>query len=204
MLDEPLSSLDAPIRRRLRDELHGLFTSLSIPIIYVTHDQRTATALGDRIAILRDGIVEQVESPSDILNRPKNRFVARFTGSENILEAEVINQNGGAVSLQIGDVILQTNVEDAVESDVTTCIHPSRVQLHTPDEDTGVCNGNTLSGTIHRWLNEGDEYRVMIEIDSAPSTLTATVPPPSFEGLTVETGSGIQATIPPDAIHLIQ
>lgn len=67
LLDEPLSSLDAPIRRRLRDELHVLFESLAIPIIYVTHDQRTATAFGDRTAILRGGTVEQVGQPSEVL-----------------------------------------------------------------------------------------------------------------------------------------
>jgi ABC-type spermidine/putrescine transport systems, ATPase components len=60
LLDEPLSSLDAPIRKRLRDELHSLFESLEIQILYVTHDQRTATALGDRVAIVRDGDLEQV------------------------------------------------------------------------------------------------------------------------------------------------
>lgn len=170
----------------------------------MTHDQRTATALGDRIAILRDGLVEQVGLPSAILNRPKTRFVARFTGSENIFETEVIHQNGGAVSLRIGEVILQTTVEAAIESDVTTCIHPSRVQLYTPDEVMGTYNGNMLSGTIHRCLNEGEEYRVMVTIDGAPITLTATAPSHSFEMLTVETGPGVRIAIPPDGIHLIQ
>jgi molybdate/tungstate transport system ATP-binding protein len=64
LLDEPLSSLDAPIRKRLRNELYSLFESLDIPMLYVTHDQRTATALGDRLAIVRDGTIEQVGSPS--------------------------------------------------------------------------------------------------------------------------------------------
>ena len=81
LLDEPLSSLDAPIRRRLRGELHQLFADLDIPVIYVTHDQRTATALGDRLAVIRDGAIEQIAIPPRVLSRPETPLVASFTGT---------------------------------------------------------------------------------------------------------------------------
>ncbi|MFA9418265.1 ABC transporter ATP-binding protein [Natrinema sp. HArc-T2] len=204
LLDEPLASLDAPIRRRLRRELHTLFSSLEIPVIYVTHDQRTATALGDRTAIFRDGTIEQVGSPMAVINRPTTRFVARFTGNENLFDATVVEQREDMTFLRVGNVRLQATTAATPGTGVTLCIHPSRVQVHTPNRDDDLHCENTVSGTIDRWLNEGDEYRVEVALDDAPITLTTTIRPPGFGQVPLEVGSSIQATIPPDAIHLIR
>ncbi|MGM0590753.1 MAG: ABC transporter ATP-binding protein [Halobacteriota archaeon] len=203
LLDEPLSSLDAPIRRRLRNELHDLFTSLAIPVVLVTHDQRTATALGDRIAVLRDGLVEQVGPPNEILRRPTSRFVATFTGNENLFEAQVVDQHSEAVTLRSGDVRLQATAEWTGDAVATVCIHPSRVHVRLPLEAPLGNDENTIAGTIHHWLNEGDDYRVVIGLDGAALTLTATVSPPVFERLSVESGSDVHVGISPEAVHLI-
>lgn len=203
LLDEPLSSLDTPIRRRLRDELHGLFRSLDIPIIYVTHNQRAAVALGDRIAVLRNGAIEQVGSPSDVLKRPETRFVARFSGSENIFDAEVIDQDEDSVSLQIGDVTLQSTIESTIGSTATACIRPSHVQLHAPDQSEKESAENVLSGTVYRWLNEGNDYRVTVAILDTGVKLTVIVSPPSFERLAIDSNSHVRVSIPPEGIHLI-
>ena len=203
LLDEPLSSLDAPIRRRLRDELHGLFRSLSIPVVLVTHDQRTATALGDRIVVLGDGTVRQVGPPSEILGRPNSRFVADFTGNENLFEAEATECDDGTVELRTGDITLKADTDWTGESVATVCIHPSRLRLRAPSADDSEHDENPIRGTVRRWLNEGDEYRVVVELDDAPLTLTATVPPPAFERLSVESGSAVRVRVSPDAIHLI-
>ncbi|QLG60302.1 ABC transporter ATP-binding protein [Halorarum salinum] len=203
LLDEPLSSLDAPIRKRLRDELHNLFESLEIPILYVTHDQRTATALGDRIAIVRDGGLEQVGSPSTVLTRPTNRFVARFTGNENLFEGSVTDRAADGARVRFGDLQLQTTASDISTSAVTVCIHPSRVEVETPIVADGNRSVNTVTGTVARWLNEGSVYRVDIQIEAGSLTLTANVRPPTFERLTIDNGSEIQVLIPQESIHLI-
>ena len=203
LLDEPLSSLDAPIRKRLRDELHSLFESLDIPVLYVTHDQRTATALGDRIAIVRDGGLEQVGTPSTVLTRPVNRFVARFTGNENLFDGTVTDRTADEAMVQFGDVQFQTTASDLSASAVTVCIHPSRVEVQAPYVADGDRTPNTVTGRVTRWLNEGSEYRVDIEIDAGPLALTANVRPPTFEGLALETGSEVQVLIPRESIHLI-
>jgi molybdate/tungstate transport system ATP-binding protein len=211
LLDEPLSSLDAPIRKRLRDELHDLFASLDIPVLYVTHDQRTATALGDRLAIVRDGALEQVGTPSAVLDRPVSRFVARFTGTENLLEGTVGERTGSgdAVWVRVGDVRFRTGVSEFSEStvsgsSVTVCLHPSRVELASLDAsvDGGTAQANALTGTVARWLNEGNEYRVEVDVEGG-LTLTASVRPPTFERLRVDTGSEIRIFVPPESIHLI-
>jgi molybdate/tungstate transport system ATP-binding protein len=203
LLDEPLSSLDAPIRKRLRDELHSLFNSIDIPVLYVTHDQRTATALGDRIAIVRDGVLEQVGSPSTVLTQPTNRFVARFTGNENLFEGIVTDRSGDGVIVQVGDIRFQTTAPDISASAVTVCIHPSRVEVEMPARADGDGAANTVTGTVARWLNEGSEYRIEVEVESGALTLTANVRPPRFERLSPENNSAVQVLIPQKAIHLI-
>jgi len=221
LLDEPLSSLDAPIRKRLRDELHGLFASLDIPVLYVTHDQRTATALGDRLAIVRDGSLEQVGAPSAVLDRPASRFVARFTGTENVFEGTVAESVGGGegVWVQVGDVRFRTSTSDVSGSaasasgvsgaadpgsSVTVCIHPSRVELEPFEAsiDGGAEQANIVTGTVDRWLNEGNEYRVDVEVEGG-LTLTASVRPPTFERLGIDAGSELRVLVPPESIHLI-
>jgi molybdate/tungstate transport system ATP-binding protein len=201
LLDEPLSSLDAPIRRRLRGQLHSLFASLDIPVIYVTHDQRTATALGDRLAIFHDGVVEQVGTPGTVLDRPASRFVARFTGNENIFEASVTDRSADATAFRVGAVTIRTHETDVPGSSATLCVHPSRVRVRPPGGDPGA---NTVPGTVARWLNEGTEYWVEVDVDGAPVSLTATVRPPTFERAGVETGADVRAVIPPESVHLIR
>ena len=192
LLDEPLSSLDAPIRKRLRDELHSLFESIEIPILYVTHDQRTATALGDRIAIVRDGTLEQVGTPPTVLMQPTSQFVARFTGNENLFEGTVTDRTADGTSVRFGDIQFRTSAPNLSASAVTVCIHPSRVEVEPPYVADGDRTANRVTGTVTRWLNEGSEYRVDVDIEAGSHTLTANVRPPTFERLALETGSEVQ------------
>jgi molybdate/tungstate transport system ATP-binding protein len=194
LLDEPLSSLDAPTRRRLRADLRDLFASLDVPVVYVTHDQRTATALGDRLAVLRDGRVEQVGPPAAVLDRPASRFVARFTGTENVLDATVVDRTDGGAVVRVGDATLRTTA-DAPAGETTACVHPARVGLtDDPGEDA-------LPGTVERLLNEGSDYRVTVALDRAPTALVAAVRPGDAAGLAV--GDRVRVTVPPDAVHLL-
>jgi molybdate/tungstate transport system ATP-binding protein len=204
LLDEPLSSLDAPIRRRLRDELYGLFRSLALPVVLVTHDQRTATALGDRIAVLGEGTVRQVGSPSDVLRKPNSRFVADFTGNENLFEAEVIDRGDGGVTLQVEGITLKANAVPTGDSTITACVHPSRIRVRSLAADSPTDDENAVRGTVDRWLNEGDTYRIVVRVERTSLSLAATVPPAAFEQLSVRGEPRLRLQIPPDAIHLIQ
>ena len=96
LLDEPLSSLDAALRRQLRQEIRGLHQRLGVPMIYVTHDAGEAMALGQRIAVLRDGRLQQVADPQTLYDRPGNRFVASLLGSPgmNFLDGRVEQTDG--------------------------------------------------------------------------------------------------------------
>lgn len=203
LLDEPLSSLDAPIRRRLREELHTLFAGLDIPICYVTHDQRTATALGDRVAIVHEGRLEQVAPASAILDRPANRFVASFTGNENLLDGTVRGEDGDGTRVRIGDVDLSTDRRVRTDESVTVCIHPSRIALEEPAGDDGTTAMNSLTATVTRCLDEGVEYQVGVSVEGGAFELTTSVRPTTVERLRLDTGSRVRVLVPQSAVHLL-
>ncbi|MGE9746446.1 ABC transporter ATP-binding protein [Bdellovibrio bacteriovorus] len=94
LFDEPLSNLDAHLRSQMRLEIKRLHHNSKSTMIYVTHDQMEATTLGDRIAVLKDGVIEQIGTPSEIYHRPKNTFIATFIGSPemNFLEGAVLEK----------------------------------------------------------------------------------------------------------------
>jgi multiple sugar transport system ATP-binding protein len=107
LMDEPLSNLDAKLRVEMRAEIARLQRELGVTTIYVTHDQVEAMTLGDRVAIMRDGVLQQVAGPQALYDRPRNLFVAEFIGSPamNLVGADVVRSNGGLVA-KFGDTTL--------------------------------------------------------------------------------------------------
>lgn len=97
LMDEPLSNLDANLRVQMRTEIKRLHRELATTFIYVTHDQTEALTMGDRIVVLDKGIIQQVASPDEIYNNPKNRFVAGFIGQMNFFETEI---KDGKINIQ--------------------------------------------------------------------------------------------------------
>lgn len=104
LMDEPLSNLDALLRLEMRAELKRLLAELGATTIYVTHDQIEAMSMGDRIAVMREGVIEQVDQPTTVYDYPANQFIGGFIGTPpmNFLEGQVQRQNGSIV-VQIGD-----------------------------------------------------------------------------------------------------
>ncbi|MFH0913327.1 MAG: sn-glycerol-3-phosphate ABC transporter ATP-binding protein UgpC [Candidatus Omnitrophota bacterium] len=111
LFDEPLSNLDAKLRVQMRTEIHKLHIRLQSTIIYVTHDQVEAMTMGDRIAIMQDGVLQQVADPMTVYDRPKNKFIAGFIGSPpmSFMQGKIIKKNGrmyfdeGKVTVKIVD-----------------------------------------------------------------------------------------------------
>jgi multiple sugar transport system ATP-binding protein len=114
LMDEPLSNLDAKLRVEMRTEIARLQRALEVTTIYVTHDQVEAMTLGDRVAIMRDGLLQQVAKPQELYDRPRNLFVAEFIGSPamNLVGADITRSNGGVVvtfpgnELEVGERVL--------------------------------------------------------------------------------------------------
>ena len=93
LLDEPLSALDAPLRKRLRTVIRDIHNKTGITMIYVTHDREEAFAISDRIIIMKDGSIAADGSPESLYNRPNNAFTASFTGDGTLLDASLFFQN---------------------------------------------------------------------------------------------------------------
>ena len=135
LLDEPLSNLDAQLRLRLRDDLRRIIKRVGLTALYVTHDQTEAVVLGDRIGVMRDGKLLQLDTPSEIYNRPADLFVAGFTGASNIIDGRVVSREGelGAITVATGERLvarLGTGVDAG--SAVKIALRPDNVALDPP------------------------------------------------------------------------
>lgn len=139
LFDEPLSNLDAKLRVQMRTEISKLHNRLQTTMIYVTHDQVEAMTMGDRIVVMKDGVVQQVDTPLNLYNSPGNKFVAGFIGSPamNLLEGKIVRNNGlwfdeGGLKVRLPhrqeeklaryvdrEIVFGIRPEDIYEADVT-------------------------------------------------------------------------------------
>ncbi|HEX5929193.1 MAG TPA: sn-glycerol-3-phosphate ABC transporter ATP-binding protein UgpC [Solirubrobacterales bacterium] len=123
LMDEPLSNLDAKLRVQMRTEVARLQTKLETTTVYVTHDQTEAMTLGDRVAVMRAGVLQQVATPAELYDNPKNLFVAGFIGSPamNFMPGEV---SGGKVKLPIGEADLSEEIGRGHDGQVVAGLRP--------------------------------------------------------------------------------
>ncbi len=138
LMDEPLSNLDAKLRVQMRGEIHDLQRRLSVTTVYVTHDQTEAMTLGDRVAVMQHGRLQQVATPQALYERPVNEFVAGFIGSPsiNMVEAELQRSNGalavtfGGYTLAVADELARahTNLGDYVGRPIVIGIRPEDIE----------------------------------------------------------------------------
>ena len=131
LLDEPMGALDAKLRRQLQVELRSLQRVVGTTFVYVTHDQEEALTMSDRLAILVDGRVEQVGTPSEMYAAPATAYVAGFLGSANLLEGSVTATEPGVVGCEVGGLRLVAHASDpaAVGDRVTLLVRPERIEV---------------------------------------------------------------------------
>jgi len=171
LFDEPLSNLDAALRGQTRVELARLHRELGATMIYVTHDQVEAMTLGQKIVVLNAGRIEQVGTPSDLYERPANRFVAGFLGSPrmNFFAATLVGEQGrGAVIELAGGVRVQVaaDVKRAIEGDrVTLGVRPEHLQIMRPGANADQHAGIQASVALVEYL--GDVILVYAHVDGA-------------------------------------
>lgn len=177
LLDEPLSNLDAKLRVEVRSELRAIQQKFGITTMYVTHDQDEALSMSDRIAVMRQGRIEQVGTPWQIYFRPVNKFVADFIGTVNFLKARVLETGSGTIRVSYDDQILTVPCEaDVRKGDaVTLVVRPEGIRI-VGENERGE-EGAVLKATIERysflgrviryWIRAGKEEYILD--DSNPS-----------------------------------
>ncbi|MCY4402116.1 MAG: ABC transporter ATP-binding protein [Candidatus Poribacteria bacterium] len=171
LLDEPLSALDQKLRKQMQLELKALQRKVGITFVYVTHDQGEALALSDRIAVMNEGRILQVGTPSEIYDLPKNRFVADFIGTSNFIEGTLISTDGDVA--EVGSdtepsfkFVCNYNGNLQVGTPVTIAVRPERIEIsQEPNPDIPNC----LQGSIQdeSYLGTTVQYTVQTDYPSS-------------------------------------
>ena len=156
LLDEPLSNLDVQVRHRLREEIRSILKAAGTTAIFVTHDREEALAISDKIAVMRDGKLEQVGTPEEIYTQPSSRFVAEFVTQANFL---TVRREGQNWTTEIGQVELPTAITTA-ECDCAELMLRQEDIIVTPDPD----NNSLVTVKERQFL--GREYRYCLETAS--------------------------------------
>jgi iron(III) transport system ATP-binding protein len=180
LFDEPLSNLDASLREHMRFEIKALLNKLKITSIYVTHDQNEAMVVGDRIAVMSNGRIEQIGSAEDVYYRSETDFVARFIGLANVFEAKVIGRDeGGRIRLQapgLGEVVAGNGARGLSHgSQARLYIRPESISLSAESR----AGANVKTGRVVRRSFLGPHLDFLVDVDGtklrviSPSTGTA-------------------------------
>jgi spermidine/putrescine ABC transporter ATP-binding subunit len=165
LLDEPMSALDRKLREEMRAEVKSLHRRLGTTFVFVTHDQEEALALSDRVAVMNDGVIEQMGSPAELYDVPRTRFVAEFLAVRNILPVEVQSADGAAAVVRTENgLVLRSSASGFVTGErVWVGVRPERLRLDGAGE-------NRVAGVLEDRLFLGDrsEWRVR----AGPDVLT--------------------------------
>jgi len=180
LLDEPLSNLDANLRTQMRSEIKKLHYRLGATFVYVTHDQTEAMTMGDRIVVMKDGFINQVDTPQTLYDRPCNMFVAGFIGSPkmNFFEARLGERNGGIyASFNGGELpIPESRISEAtcsyIGKDVMMGIRPEN--FHLEDDCVNLKNPQTIEAGVE--LSEQMGSGVFLYVLCGNANLIATLP----------------------------
>jgi ABC-type Fe3+/spermidine/putrescine transport system ATPase subunit len=158
LLDEPLSALDLKIRLEMEAELRRVHRELGATFVYVTHDQREALALSDRIAVMNEGRVEQLGHPLDVYNRPTTVFAARFVGDANVIPVAVSRVVGGRARVKCAGATLDVDGDAAGPGPGWLVVKPEAVRVAAAPSDAG------LRGTIEdaAFRGTGFSYRIAV------------------------------------------
>jgi len=170
LLDEPLSALDFKLRQQMRVELKQLQEETGITFIFVTHDQVEALTMSDRIAVMSDGRVQQIGTPTEIYERPVNHFVADFVGETNFFDVTVDGVTDGQARCILAGgfpVIAEATTGCKPGDRVSLSIRPESIQLLRSDD----AGGDTLHGVIERPIYMGTDTHYMVDLGSGQSVL---------------------------------
>jgi len=184
MLDEPLGALDLKMRKDMQLELKEMHKKLGITFIYVTHDQEEALTMSDKIVVMKDGVIQQIGTPEDIYNEPKNSFVADFIGESNIFSGTMV----GDKKVKFVGYNFDCVDDFAKNEKVDVVVRPEDVVLK--DEGKGQVDGVIISSIF-----KGVHYEMVMKVGKTEIIIQDTVER--------KVGEKVSVSIAPDAIHIM-
>ncbi len=184
LLDEPLSNLDSRLRVEMRGEIRRLCKEFGLTAIYVSHDQKEALAIGDRVVVMDSGRIRQIGTPIEVYRQPRSRFVAEFLGETNLLEGQV---DDGAISTAAGP--FETALSPNGNREVLLSIRPEAWRLGDHREPV-----NSFPGRIVETMYLGEMARHCFALDSGREVIVFEMNPRP------RTGGGLFATVSPEDV----
>jgi len=175
LLDEPLSNLDAKLRLEMRNEIRRLCKSGGYTTIYVTHDQKEALSIADRIVLLKDGKIIQTGSPAELYYHPRNSFVADFVGQTNLINGIVAGQSGELLQIRTDFGMLAAASSAAVTGDVIVSIRPERIRILAAGAPASP-NANILPATLVETTFLGEASEHIVRIKDRPMRVSSSPP----------------------------
>jgi iron(III) transport system ATP-binding protein len=172
LFDEPLSNLDAKLRRRMREEIRELQESLSLTAVYVTHDQQEALAISDRIMVMRMAEIAQDGTPRSLYEQPNSHFVADFIGDANIVPVVVEERQGNLASVRVGPLVLTLPHRGACEGPAELSIRPHGVLLSRAEGELAgrITRAAYLGSHLEYWVSASginkDLFVVALDVDA--------------------------------------
>ena len=164
LLDEPLGALDLKLRKQMQIELKRLQKKLGITFVYVTHDQEEALTMSDRIAVINEGRIEQIDTPREIYEHPKTKFVANFIGETNLLDAMVLemDEDKAVIGTEVGKatVSIDPKKKIKVNDGVTVSVRPEHMKFSRTPVD-----GFTIKGVVKEQIFVGNLIKMMINLN---------------------------------------
>lgn len=208
LLDEPLAALDYPVRSKLRTDLLSIHKRYMIPTIFVTHDVEEAFILGDRIAVLNEGRVEQIGTKDEVFYRPRTRKVAKFLAVKNIFDGVVVEVSPSDKSMKVESegFPLSTNYrENLVVGDrVEFCIRPEDIKVLREDKPVrDYLRENIITGTIIKILEKGPSHTIFVGLKDKEYTFEISMPNSSYRNLGLKEGQRIRISIRRESVWVI-
>jgi iron(III) transport system ATP-binding protein len=172
LLDEPLSNLDSKLRQEMRSEIRRICKSSGVTTIYVTHDQKEALGIADRIAVMQSGRIVQVGPPAQMYRRPINSFVADFIGSTNLVRGKLSAMNGDSISVDtpagtLLGIPVDSRLPYSARSDVVVSIRPEQIRV-VPDGGAAIPlppNRNRLTGRVVETTFFGESSEHVLDVN---------------------------------------
>jgi iron(III) transport system ATP-binding protein len=198
LLDEPLSNLDARLREEMVFELHRLQRELGITAIYVTHDQTEALAMSDRVAVMRDGRIEQVGKPREVYEKPTTRFVADFIGASNFIEGTVAEREHGITLIRTpqGDLRIRSAGDFPAGTKIIVLARPEQVAL-----EPALSNGTAPN----RWRGRIEAQAFLGEsVDHIVSVGSREIRVRTASSISIPRETDVQVMFPEDGCLLIR
>ena len=201
LLDEPFAALDQPTRETLLDELAGALGETGLTTVFVTHDRSEALRLGDRVAVIVDGRMRQVDATAAVFAAPADEDVASLVGAETIVAGKCVSRGEGIASVRVGGHLIDAVARDGLPEDVLVVLRPEDVTLMKPGKHPPVSSArNHLHGTVTRITLMNYQARVSVDCGFP---LVAFITKQSLEEMGLAVGGEITATFKAHAVHLV-